>query len=58
MWQAPSPTLSPPPPPSIVPVLELDTITRTELCSFSGAKIYPGHGKIVVRSDNKVTNAR
>lgn len=26
---------------------------RTEVCNFSGAKIYPGHGKLVVRSDSK-----
>ncbi|ORZ37379.1 ribosomal protein L24e-domain-containing protein [Catenaria anguillulae PL171] len=26
---------------------------RTELCSFSGFKIYPGHGKVFVRGDSK-----
>ncbi|KAI9159512.1 60S ribosomal protein L24 [Blastocladiella emersonii ATCC 22665] len=26
---------------------------KTELCSFSGFKIYPGHGKLFVRGDSK-----
>jgi len=26
---------------------------KTELCSFSGFKIYPGHGKVFVRGDSK-----
>lgn len=29
------------------------TSHRTEVCNFSGAKIYPGRGKLVVRSDSK-----
>ncbi|KAG9321173.1 hypothetical protein KVV02_003879, partial [Mortierella alpina] len=27
--------------------------TRIEICAFSGAKIYPGKGKIYVRVDNR-----
>ena len=27
---------------------------RIEICAFSGAKIYPGKGKIYVRVDNRV----
>ncbi|ORX65579.1 hypothetical protein K493DRAFT_334608 [Basidiobolus meristosporus CBS 931.73] len=27
---------------------------KIELCSFSGYKIYPGHGRLFVRSDSKV----
>ncbi|KAJ3363792.1 60S ribosomal protein L24 [Allomyces arbusculus] len=26
----------------------------TEICSFSGYKIYPGHGKLFVRHDSKI----
>ena len=26
---------------------------KTEVCNFSGAKIYPGHGKLFVRGDSK-----
>jgi large subunit ribosomal protein L24e len=28
-------------------------VNRTEVCNFSGAKIYPGHGKLFVRGDSK-----
>jgi large subunit ribosomal protein L24e len=28
--------------------------SRIELCNFSGLKIYPGHGKLYVRSDSRV----
>jgi hypothetical protein len=27
---------------------------KTEICSFSGFKIYPGKGKLYVRGDSKV----
>lgn len=33
------------------------TSSRTELCQFSGFKIYPGHGKRYVRMDNKVSSS-
>jgi large subunit ribosomal protein L24e len=33
--------------------LSNNSLSRTELCNFSGYKIYPGHGKLTVRSDNK-----
>lgn len=29
-------------------------LLRLELCSFSGYKIYPGHGKRMVKADGKV----
>lgn len=28
---------------------------KIELCAFSGAKIYPGRGRLYVRSDNRVS---
>ena len=28
---------------------------RIELCAFSGFKIYPGHGRKMVRTDGKVS---
>merc|ERR1712036_212691 len=31
----------------------LNIIMRTEICQFSGLKIYPGHGKAYVRFDGK-----
>lgn len=30
---------------------------RVELCSFSGYKIYPGHGRRYARTDGKVSAA-
>ncbi|PVU99004.1 hypothetical protein BB559_001068 [Furculomyces boomerangus] len=27
---------------------------KLEICSFSGYKIYPGHGKLFVRSDSRI----
>lgn len=32
--------------------------SRTELCAFSGYKIYPGHGKRLVKADGKVGNIK
>ncbi|KAF9400121.1 60S ribosomal protein L24, partial [Podila epigama] len=32
---------------------QLETISLIEICAFSGAKIYPGKGKIYVRVDNR-----
>jgi hypothetical protein len=29
-------------------------VFRTDLCSFSGFKIYPGHGRRFIRGDSKV----
>jgi hypothetical protein len=36
-------------------LLWLDAITfnRTEICAFSGYKIYPGKGRVYIRSDNR-----
>lgn len=36
------------------PSLFLSNLIRIEICAFSGAKIYPGKGKIYVRVDNRV----
>lgn len=30
-------------------------IFRLEICAFSGQKIYPGRGRLFVRSDNRVS---
>merc|ERR1712094_67273 len=32
----------------------LTMMVKTELCNYSGFKIYPGHGKKLVRSDQKM----
>jgi large subunit ribosomal protein L24e len=29
---------------------------RSQICSFSGFKIYPGHGSVFSRSDGKLLN--
>merc|ERR1712094_136797 len=31
-----------------------DMVVKTEICNYSGFRIYPGHGKKVVRSDQKM----
>ncbi|KAG0288117.1 hypothetical protein BGZ96_008061 [Linnemannia gamsii] len=39
------------------PITPIDSTERNipiEICAFSGAKIYPGKGKIYVRVDNRV----
>ena len=28
-------------------------VVKTEVCSFSGLRIYPGHGILFIRSDSK-----
>ncbi|KAG5456865.1 MAG: ribosomal protein L24e-domain-containing protein, partial [Olpidium bornovanus] len=37
----------------LCPPVVFRTLARLEICSFSGYKIYPGHGKTFIRSDNR-----
>lgn len=36
-----------------MPFYDTNHLFRTELCNFSGSKIYPGHGKLFIRGDSK-----
>lgn len=38
------------------PLTTLSTM-KVELCAFSGNKIYPGKGRLYVRSDNRVSDS-
>lgn len=56
--ESPPPPL-PPPPAVVVMVVPATSFTspadmKVELCSFSGYKIYPGHGRRYARTDGKV----
>ncbi|KAI9346592.1 ribosomal protein L24e-domain-containing protein [Obelidium mucronatum] len=33
--------------------LMISTVFRTEICNFSGFKIYPGHGKTYIKADSR-----